>query len=156
MEEESRAETSPDATTASAAPEEDKGNDDAPIISDPAASPEGEESQPAPEPSGEAEEEIQPAPNDDKAKETEEPAPVEEAGVADEDVPGEKPTEIERDEGDKDAVEEPVRASNSKSAMVMLLLLEGDKKLLERRVSREHARILYSTSKLCLLTEPSV
>ena len=93
-----------------------------------------------PEPTDEGE--IQVVPKDEQAKEREkeEPEIIEDAGVGEEVVAGDKPegTEPQEEDDKEDAVGEepatPAKPSNPKSAMVLLMLLEGDEKLLERKV----------------------
>ena len=90
-------------------------------------------------------EEIQPSSKDDQVKDTDEPEIVEEAGVGTEQAAGDEKLEEneQQEEGAKPeedgAVGEGSKTSvspkNSKSAMVVLLLLEGEEKTFEKRVS---------------------
>ena len=125
----------PEISAGTTAPEVSNTNDNTPAATE---TPVGTLEPPQPEPSGE--DEIRVVPKDEQTKETEESEIVEDAGVGDEVVADDRPEGKEpQEEGDKeDAVREepatPTKPSNSKSAMVLLMLLEGDEKLLERKV----------------------
>ena len=133
-----------DASAEATAPEANTLSDEAAITADPPVDTSESGAADLPQQQQNGEDEIQPPSNDDQAKEAQEPEIVEEAGAGNELAAEEKSGEKEQEEDTKEegaAVGEGSKTSinpkNPKSAMVVLLLLEGEEKALEKKVSGE-------------------